>query len=528
MPLVRLVLGVLLAVLATSQMACVVGPRFTKCPGQGGRGWVQLESDHYTLRTDLPPEEARRAMSHLERTRVAMLAAMWPGALRREMTKLSVYVLQDPREFEGLYPRRVRAFFFKSDTEALIVLPGGPESWEYRFSGLSEASSSRLNHELAHFLSTYALARQPRWLSEGLAEYLETLRLSKDGSTAVVGTPNPASIYEMAGILDAVVDNPGLLKRDPARAWSMQQRVLAWDRMQESGEEDRQIAYLYAGSWLLVHWLLNERPEAFARYLALMNEGVAPEAALRQALPGMESPALDSALLNYLRNRRYRERTVPVPPVGTGFIETVLEDAEVHAIRSKLAELGARLAWREPFITNRKKLAKAELDESLRLNPKGLPALTMQLRSASESERPDLARVAVEAHPEENEAWLLRASTQAEDPAAQEASYKKALELEPKSFYAATGLAWLYVTQGRIPEALPLAQWAVQLAPWSTYALDTYALALAGGGACDEALRMEERALELISEDGDPELERILRERIEGLTRGELCTRAAP
>jgi tetratricopeptide (TPR) repeat protein len=518
-------MGVLLAVLALSQVACVIGPRFTKRPGERGHKWVQLESDHYTLRTDLPPEQAREAMSRLERTRVAILAAMWPSALRQEMTKLTVYVLQDPREFEGLYPRRVRAFFFKSDTEALIVLPGSPASWEYRFSGLSEASSSRLNHELTHFLSTYALARQPRWLSEGLAEYLETLRLSPDGSTAVVGSPHPGALYEMSGILDWVEDNQGMLTRDPARAWSMQ-HVLRWDRMQESGEEDRKILYMYAGSWLLVHWLIDERPEAFAAYQSLLAQGVAPEAALKQALPGMGSPALDLTLLEYIRNRRYKERTVPVPPVGTSFVETVLEDAEVHAIRSKLAALGARLAWREPFIENRKKLAKAELDESLRLNPRGLSALTTQLRSAPESERPALAQAAVEAHPEEAEAWLLLAAARTDDPAAQEAAYKKALELEPQSFYAATGLAWLYVTQGRIPEALPLAQRAVQVAPWSAYALDTYALALAGSGACAEALRMEQRALELITEDADPGLERILRERIEGLVRGGLCTPA--
>ncbi len=517
------VMGVLLAVLATSQVACVVGPRFTKCPGQGGRAWVRLDSDHYTLHTDLPAEAAREAMSHLERTRAAILAAMWPAALGREMTKLHVYVLQDPREFEGLYPRRVRAFFFKSDSEALIVLPGPPASWSHRFSGLSEASSSRLNHELTHFLSTYALARQPRWLSEGLAEDVETLRLTKDGTAAGVGVPHAEAIREMAVFLNAVEDNQRRIREEPERFWSMQ-RMFQWDRTAESGEQDRQVALLYAGSWLLVHWLYDERPEDFARYQALLAEGVAPDVALRRALPGMESPELDLTLLDYIRNRRYRQRTVPVPPVGTGFVETVLEDAEVHAIRAKLAALGARLAWREPFIENRRKLPQAELDEALRLDPKGLPALTAQLRSAPEGERADIARTAVEAHPGESEAWLLLASALKADPAAQEEAYKKALELEPKSMYAATGLAWLYVTQERYMEALPLAQWAVQLAPWSTYALDTYALTLAGQGACAEALQMEQRALELIQEDGDPELERILRERIDGLTRGELCT----
>ncbi len=516
-------MGALLALLASSQVACVVGPRFTRCPGEGGRAWVRLDSDHYTLETDLPPEDARKAMSALEHTRVAILAAMWPHVLGRPMPKVNVYVLQDPDEFEGLYPRRVRAFFYRSDTEALIVLPGLPSTWEQRFSGLSPASSSRLNHELTHFLSAYALLRQPRWLSEGLAEYLETLRVSADGKTAVVGAPHLGAIVEMGELLDRVVDSN-------AEGWTMQ-RVHAWEPSLAQREEERLVAFNYAGSWLLVHWLYTTRPREFAEYQALLAKGVAPDVAQKQALPGLESPALDAALLEYVRNRKYPEHTVQVPPVATGFVEEVIDHAEVHAIRARLAELGAQLAYREPFIQNRRKLSQDELEESLRLNPTGLRALSTKLRAAPEAERPALARAAVEAHPEDGEAWLLLASALTPDTAAsaeQEAAYKKALELEPRSAAAATGLAWLYVTQGRLAEALPLAQWSVAMAPWSTYALDTYAMVLAGGGACEEALQTEQRALELLQEDANPELEKRIRERLEALTRGTLCTPAAP
>ncbi|MFP2905663.1 hypothetical protein ACLESD_11515 [Pyxidicoccus sp. 3LFB2] len=458
-------------------------------------------------------------MSALERTRVAILAAMWPEALGRPMPKVRVYVLRDADEFEGLYPRRVRAFFYRSDTEALIVLPGPPATWTQRFSGLSLASSSRLNHELTHFLSAYALLRQPRWLSEGLAEYLETLRVSADGKTAVVGAPHLGAIVEMGDALDRVVDGN-------AKGWTMQ-RVLAWEPSLAQREQERLVALNYAGSWLLVSWLSSTRPQEFAAFQALLAKGVAPDVARKQALPGLESPALDAALLEYVRNRTFPERTVPVPPVGTGFIEEVIEHAEVHAIRARLAELGAHLAYREPFIQNRRKLSKDELDESLRLNPTGLLALSTKLRAVPEAERPALARAAVDAHPEDGEAWLLLASALAPG-AEQEAAYKKAMELEPLSAAAATGLAWLYVTQGRLAEALPLAQWSVTMAPWSTYSLDTYAMVLAGGGACDEALQMEQRALELLQEDANPELERRIRERLAALTSGELCTPAAP
>jgi tetratricopeptide (TPR) repeat protein len=222
---------------------------------------------------------------------------------------------------------------------------------------------------------------------------------------------------------------------------------------------------------------------------------------------------------------------VPVPTVGTAFLEETIEHADVHAIRAKLAALGAGMAHREPFIQNRRKLSQDELNEALRLDPKGLPALVTQLRAAPAAERPALARQAVAAHPDESEAWLLLAEALGTAPATSaeaEAAYKKALELEPRSAPAATGLAWLYVTQGRLAEALPRVQWAVALAPWSTHALDTFAMVLAGGGACAEAIQTEERALELIEDEGNPEVEKALRERLEGLRRGTLCTPAPP
>lgn len=521
-----LAMGALLALLATSQLACVVGPRFTRCPGEGGRPWVRLDSDHYTLETDLKPAEARKAMDALERTRVALLAAMWPDALGRPMSKVRVYVLADPDEFEGLYPRRVRAFFFRSDTEAVIVLPGPPDSWVQRFSGLSKASSSRLNHELAHFVSTYALLRQPHWLSEGLAMFLETLRLSEDGKTAVVGAPHYEAIQEMLLTLKLV-----LRSRPEKRAWTMQ-RLFTWDSSLKDAEDDeRQVGLMYAASWLLVHWLQDERPREFAAYQSLLARGVAPDDAERQTLPELRSPELDALLLDYLRNRRYREHTVTVPIAGTAYLEETLEDAEVHAVRAKLAALGANMAHGESYIQNRRKLAKDELDEALRLEPRGLLAFSTRLQTAPEEERPAIGREAVAAWPDDAEAWLLLASalgSDASSAAEREAAYQKALHLEPRSAPAATGLAWLYVTQGRLIEALPLVEWAVSLAPWSPQALDTFAMVLAGGGACGTAVQTEERALEQIQDEGNPELEKVLRERLAGLRNGTLCTPAAP
>ncbi|WP_163994873.1 DUF1570 domain-containing protein [Pyxidicoccus caerfyrddinensis] len=510
-------MGALLGVLVVSNVACVAGPRFTRCPGEGGREWMELDSERYTLHTDLPADEARKAMGYLERTHVAILAAAWPAALRKEMVKVSVIVLADSSEFEGLFPRRLEAFFLKDDNEPVIVLHGSPDTWQRRFTGLSDISSSALKHELAHHLSTYVLIRQPRWLAEGLAQFLETLHLSEDGKTAVLGTPHLEATSQMKLLLDA--SERGLLRDD----WTMSD-VLAWDSSSES-DTDLVMAGRYSGSWLLVHWLYNTRSEAFADYQAQLAQGDDPDSSLRATLPDLYARSLDSVLLEYLKRGSYQELTVQVPPVSSSFAERPLEDAEVHATRSKLAAMAAGMAEQQTRAQTREKLAKAELTEAIRLEPQGVLALRTKAAIAPEHERAGIARAAVAAHPDESAAWLLLATSLPRDAASRnerEEALRKALALAPRHVSAANRLAWMLVTEGRFAEALPIAKRAVSLAPWSPHVLDTYAMASAGVGACAEAILAERRAIDLLQEHRQPELEKVLRSRLAALGR-ESC-----
>lgn len=99
-----------------------------------------------------------------------------------------------------------------------------------------------------------------------------------------------------------------------------------------------------------------------------------------------------------------------------------------------------------------------------------------------------------------------------------EAAYKKALELSPKSVRAANKLAWHYVTLNRYEEAFPLAQRAASLAPWNSAVLNTYAMAAAGLGRCDDAILAEQRAIDLLQEHPNEELEKVLRARLQAFS----------
>jgi tetratricopeptide (TPR) repeat protein len=501
----RCVEGLLLALLICSSTACL-SPRLASCPAQGGQPWLELESDHFVLQTDLPPDQARQGIEYLERTRSAMLAAAWPAALKLEMPRLTVHVIADPSQFERIFPRRIGGVFSRDGNEPFIVLAGAPDSWDQRFTGLSDSTSSTVKHELAHYLSSYFLLRQPRWLAEGLAQFLETLQLSKDGRTAVIGQPHLHSVSAMKTLLDGV--DRGIID-----TFSMKD-VVTWEGYNEE-DADWEITGKYAGSWLLVHWLYNTRVREFSDLQALLAQGEDPQRATRAVFPEFYTRTLNKTLLDYVQHGSYQELTVQVPTEPLASSERGLEDAEVHFIRARISTLAASMA--EEGSEERLKLAMGEFDEVLRQDPQGMLALSVKMSGAPDSERLPLARAAVEAHPDEDRAWLMLAQALGKTAYAhdeQEAAYKKALQLAPKSVSASNGLAWFYVTQYRYEEAFPLAQRAVQLAPWSSHVLDTYAVAAAGLGRCPEAILAEQRAIDLLQEHPDAKLEKSLRERL--------------
>src|SRR5262249_55931643 len=176
----------------------------------------------------------------------------------------------------------------------------------------SRWSSTVLKHELTHHLSAYFIPHKPRWLSEGLAGFLETGQLSDDGSAAVIGAGNHR-FYET--------------RIRPGRP------VLSWGLGQET---DTDQFSLYATSWVLVAWLGNHRAEQFENYQLRVLRGEDFAAAWKNAFADLSLPDLDEQLVRYVSHGTYLEVSVKVPPVEPAVAERTLPDADVHAIRARL------------------------------------------------------------------------------------------------------------------------------------------------------------------------------------------------
>ena len=228
--------------------------------------------------------------------------------------------------------------------------------------------------------------------------------------------------------------------------------------------------------------------------------------------------ALDSEIGRYLGHGSFGYRTIQLEkehPVT----ERPVAAWEVHAIRLSLARNG--IPQEEAA-----KAVAAEVGESLGEDRGNVVALRIKA-SKSKGEAASLAADAIEGHPEDYRAWLFRGDL-SKDVAARESDFRKAVELAPESEYALNELAWLLVTTEREGEALPLAKRAAALAPWSAATLDTLAAAVQGLGRCTDALFIQRRAVDVLSELAPADMRKRFSDRVDALAASCGSAPAAP
>jgi tetratricopeptide (TPR) repeat protein len=123
------------------------------------------------------------------------------------------------------------------------------------------------------------------------------------------------------------------------------------------------------------------------------------------------------------------------------------------------------------------------------------------------AEAADRYRAILQRHSDSTVAWtnLGNAEMKLGRNAAAEEAFRKALTADPMSRDALNNLAWLLYQDHRLDEAESLARKAVaQHGPDSYLILDTLARVLAAKGACDEAMRTFQAAIDAVpvSRDG--------------------------
>jgi tetratricopeptide (TPR) repeat protein len=437
-------------------------------------GWSEVQTPHVCLKSDLSPEDARRAALKVERTRAALLAAAWPGA-QPEGERLEVVAFAHAWDFEEYFGRFVGGYFSR-EYPPTAFLYGAPETWEHRVTPAREETTSILKHELTHHLAFSIYRREPRWFAEGLAQYLETMRVSEDGRTATLGDINLVALRFYKKHLDLGVAD-----------------VLAWGGAL-GAKDDATNFYLYGLSWLLVHWLNNTHPQDFARFQVLLGRGIEPDKAWTAVFGRLDTRDIDEKLHRYSRDGDYHVSVVPIPAAPEAVSVRPLASAEVHVARATAALAGAgNRTDASPQLV----LAESEVALALEDDASNVRGLRMKAGFVPPEARLALGRRAALAHPEDGLAWLTLGEALPSTPESWDeraAAFRKATTLLPGSPTAFKKLALLYLERGNSKDALEVAISAAGMAPFDAAILETLAVALAGVGRCTEALAMAARA----------------------------------
>lgn len=459
-------------------VACAHGSTF-RCEAQGGAAWSEYRSKHFVVDTDAPAERAARLVSLLETLQLLDMKALagdeleLPGHLR-------VVALARDSEFHDLAGPDVDGYFRQQGQfgEPTIVIP----------MSAAEQRPYVLAHELAHHLSAYLFPDQPRWFTEGLAEFVQTL---------AERPPEPKAAFTGSHMIHLVKAAPHSVGGVPANAqgWSGSivpipvRELLAW-----SGKEDREVPGLYhASSWLLYHWLWNQRGAQLSDFQKRLSGGEPPAAAWLAAFPEYNpaNPAalapLDAALDRYRREMRFATFGVEGTADGS-FVQRPFPPAEAH-----LLLVAVRANWPDQPVA-RKALLRSQMDEALREDPRNPLAATFSAEPQPKPD-PEKFRSAAAQAPQDFRAWLLLSD--AVQGAEKEAALRKAAQLNAESSRAQNNLAWLLVTSDRAREALPFANRALDLAPWDPVVVDTLAEVAARLGQCTQALQLEARAVSM-------------------------------
>ena len=416
--------------------------------------WRELQSENFLLRTDLAPEDARRVAIDLEEVRAALLTLGWHGS-NVPRARTQVIVLADDRELQDYALEGIQGFVaMDAFGEPIMVVSGSQDPERQPF----------LKHELAHVIINPFLIRNPRWVSEGLACYLETMRFDRGRGKLVVG--------EWSN------DRVEFLREEPVPSY--------WAILQ-TGREAEQMSHregwaFETGAWALVHWLLDQRGKAFDKMLSSLARGEDQYYAFSSAFPDLNEAAMRAGVAAYLKAGKVRILTVDAPRWNGPVSERALPAAEVYAT---LADL-QRLSPGHAATPERDRRKAALLALALQADP-GQP-LAIQLSEAAD------ATAATRAHPDDWRAWLVFADKNQRDLPA----LRKAERLAPDNPAVLSRLALAEAEHGDRALALQHASRAVEIAPGRSDLLAVLGAAQVEAGRCDEGLITIERALDVL------------------------------
>ncbi len=424
----------------------------------GEVAWIEVRSPHFSVVTDAGEKRGREVALRFEQMR-AVFGALLTRAKVNLPVPLQIVAFRDTKEMKQHVPlwkgkpAQVSGLFEGNDDRTFIMLDMSVDDpWQVVF------------HEYAHqLLNGNTSARFQPWFEEGFAEFFSTIKIN--GEEAEIGLPpeNDVQVLRQASL--PKVADLFLVQRDSSTY----------------NESSDHRSLFYAQSWLVVHYLYDKQlTRKLDSYFEMaVDKAVSVEDAIQQAF-GLSASDFDKVLHQYLSSDRFAYSTVPIPPL--------IESSRFAA--KPLAPLDAKAVLADMHLHSPDYAGRAvgEFLEVLQAQPDNVAALRgLGYAYLLEKDFPhagEYFRQAVE-HDSEDPRTLYYSALMIEmqegpglgnDRQELEVIQKrleKAVALDPEFADAYCRLAFTYVSQGKLEEALKMMVKAVTLKPRSlAYALN--------------------------------------------------------
>ncbi|MEZ4296982.1 MAG: hypothetical protein R3B70_18600 [Polyangiaceae bacterium] len=353
----------LLALAATFGCARIAPPLTP--PEAGGAQWRELVSSHVVLRTDRDEDDAREALTELERSYVALHDIGFPQ-VNIDGSRILVVHFNRRSDFERFVKAGLAGVFRRNMPNERY-----PEPNMLVVGTLDASARGTLIHELTHLFARVSLGEMPLWFNEGLAQYYQTLTL-EDGY-AYVGRPIldmrawPQSAWrqERNGAFMTTLVPIGHVPSVEAMLGMEAETFYVWsDRnRQPTVDESKMQAARYLGAWGLVHMLMQD--DKYQPYFDKLMEHVAESRTVNEAwamtFADVDTGAMEADFRKHLLNKfetnvlRAPYKPAEVKPET----DRAMSPAEVHLLWARL----------RPWAGADGDAARADLDKAHELDP---------------------------------------------------------------------------------------------------------------------------------------------------------------
>ena len=409
--------------------------------------WCQYKTDNFTLFTDLGKAQAVELSHELNKFHAAV--GMLLDAPSHAASHIKIVAFADPFQFLREMGQRDFIGFMQ------------PSLYEHTLIFARETRVQRNNevafHEYAHYLIRSAVRSPlPRWFEEGLAQYLSTIQIGRDGDVTLGRMPRRQLL---AAVKSDNLSWRELINTNAAIDWS------------EHG-----LSASYRISWALVHYLVSDLDDETKDIRSLADNAARIETEndflqLLQSADAIESEEFDQALRNYYSSRRHKpvEFVIDVPESNVG-------PRRCLPLAEKYLLLGTTIAKSNP---DRAKMLLERANAKNAQDPYVLVALA-RINVTDREQALELARRSYESDPsiaDTNIAFgnaLVRSCEDASEQTCRDnvkkatKLFEAALNIDPIRVDAVYGLGIVYLMQGRPGDALNYLRVVERRAPWSS------------------------------------------------------------